>query len=323
MLRGVFADADSAAADALKDAPGTFFAQLWHVLNYRLFTLGSAELTLGVVLKLALLCALVLVGERLIRRKVTMQVLRRTKIDAALQYAIAKISGYVVILIGFYIALNAVGINLNSLTVVAGAIGIGIGFGLQNIIQNFIAGLIILAERPIALGDRVEVGGIAGTVTKIELRATVIVSTDNISTIVPNSNFITNPVTNWSHGDPRVQIRVPFGVAYGSNLDHLRRAVERVGAENADTLADPKPTLYFVSFGDSALNFELGVWTRTMTQSPRSYISAINFGIERALREAKIEIPFPQRDLNLRGNFPAAATPEQAAAVSAFLKPGA
>ncbi len=296
----MFAVTDNSAEAALKDAPDTFLTLAWRVLNYPLLSLGQGELTLGVILKLAVLCGLVLMGERLLRRKVTVRVLRRTKIDAALQYAIARISGYIVIVIGFYVALTTVGINLNSLAVVAGAIGIGIGFGLQNIIQNFVAGLIILAERPIALGDRVEVGGIAGTVTKIELRATEIVSNDNISTIVPNSNFITNPVTNWSHGDPRVQIRIPFGVAYGTDLEKLRQATEQVASRNPDTLQDPKPTLYFVSFGDSSLNFELGVWTQTMTQSPRRYISEINFGLERALREAKIEMPFPQRDLHIR-----------------------
>ena len=259
------------------------------------------HVTLSVVVELFVLCGLVIVGEHLLRRRVTMRVLRRTHIDAGLQYAIARISGYVFIVFGFYLALNAVGINLNSLAVVAGAIGIGIGFGLQNIIQNFISGLIILAERPIALGDRVEVGNVAGTITKIELRSTEIVSNDNISTIVPNSNFITNPVTNWSHGDPRVQMRIPFGVAYGTDLEKLKALMREVAEENKDTLKDPPSRLFFVAFGDSSLNFELGVWTKTMTHSPRTYISDLNFAIERKLRENKIEIPFPQRDLNFRG----------------------
>ena len=295
----MLADADL-PAEVLKDAPQDFFTSLERVLNYPFFTLGNGSITLAIILKLVVLCGLVLVLERLLQRKVVARVLRRTKIDAALQYAITRISGYVVIVIGFYIALTAVGLNLSSLAVVAGAIGIGIGFGLQNIIQNFVAGIIILAERPIAIGDRVEVGGVAGTVTKIELRATEIVSNDNISIIVPNSNFITNPVTNWSHGDPRVQIRIPFGVAYGSDLDLLRRVMDDVAARNGDTLKNPAPTLYFISFGDSALNFELGVWTETMTRSPRNYTSALNFAIERALREAGIEIPFPQRDIHVR-----------------------
>ena len=229
-----------------------------------------------------------------------MRVLKRTRIDTGTQYAIARISGYVIIAFGFYLALNAVGITLNSLAFLAGAIGIGIGFGLQNIIQNFISGLIILAERPIAIGDRVEVGGVSGTVTKIELRSTEILSNDNISTIVPNSNFITNPVTNWSHGDPRVQMRIPFGVAYGTDIENLKRVVQEVAAECPNALKDPAPRLFFVAFGDNSLNFELGIWTESLTHAPRSFISEVLYVLERTLRGNEIEIPFPQRDIHFR-----------------------
>ena len=127
--------------------------------------------------------------------------------------------GYPFIALGIYIALQLVGINFTSLAFVAGAVGVGIGFGLQNIVNNFVSGLIILAERPIAIGDRVEVGGVAGRITRMSLRSTTVVTNDNISIIVPNANFITHPVTNWSHGDPRVQIRLAVGVAYGSDLE--------------------------------------------------------------------------------------------------------
>jgi small-conductance mechanosensitive channel len=292
-----------ASLEAFKTVPHDAVGLFFWVINYPLVTLGKIDLTLGVVFKLAALCGLVLLGERLLRRYFTQTLLRRTAMDAGAQYAIARISGYVIIVLGFYMALNAVGLPLNSLAVVAGAIGIGIGFGLQNIIQNFISGIIILAERPIALGDRIEVAGFAGTVSKINLRSTEIISNDNITTIVPNSNFITNPVTNWSHGDPRVQIRIPIGVAYGTDIDKLKRALTEVAQENADVLKDPACTVYFIAFGDSALNFELGVWTRTMTHSPRRFTSDLNYGIERKLREARIEIPFPQRDLHLRSGF--------------------
>jgi small-conductance mechanosensitive channel len=275
------------------------------IFTYPIFTLGKAELTLAVILKLLVLCGLVVFGERILRHYFTTKVLKRTAMDAGAQYAIARISGYVILVFGFYMALNAVGLPLNSLAVVAGAIGIGIGFGLQNIIQNFISGIIILAERPIALGDRVEVGGVGGIISKINLRSTEIVSNDNITTIVPNSNFITNPVTNWSHGDPRVQIRIPIGVAYGTDIDKLKRLLTEVAQENADALKEPRCTVYFVAFGDSSLNFELGVWTQSMTHSPRRFISDLNFAIERELRENQIEIPFPQRDLHIRSAPPA------------------
>jgi small-conductance mechanosensitive channel len=292
--------AETTPVPSLKDIPHDPTGLFFWVINYPLVTLGKADLTLDVIFKLLVLCALVVLGERLMRRYFTLKVLKRTALDAGAQYSIARITGYIIIVFGFYLALNAVGLSLTSLAVVAGAIGIGIGFGLQNIIQNFISGIIILAERPIALGDRVEVGGVAGTVAKINLRSTEIVSNDNITTIVPNSNFITNPVTNWSHGDPKVQIRVPIGVAYGTDIGKLKRALTAVADGNPDALKDPPCTVYFIAFGDSSLNFELGVWTQSMTHSPRRFISALNYGIEEKLREAKIEIPFPQRDINFR-----------------------
>ncbi len=273
---------------------------LREVFDYPLFTLGDSSLTPGIILKLLLLFALILTAERLLRRYFTLRVLKRTRLDAALQYAIARIGGYLFILLGFYVALSAVGLNLNSLAVVAGAVGIGIGFGLQNVIHNFVSGIIILAERPIALGDRVEVGGVAGCVARIRLRSTEVITNDNISIIVPNSDFITHPVTNWSHGDPRVQIRIPVGVAYGTDVELLRTVLLEVAAAHPKVLKSPEPTVFFEAFGDSALQFELGVWTSEMTQSPRRFRSELNFAIERKLRENHIQIPFPQRDLHLR-----------------------
>jgi small-conductance mechanosensitive channel len=277
---------------------------VYKILDYPIFPLGERSLTVTLMLKLLALFALVLLAELLLRRFFMKRVLTRTKFDTSLQYAIARISGYLFILLGFYIALTAVGLNLSSLAVVAGAVGIGIGFGLQNIIHNFVSGIIILAERPIALGDRIEVAGVAGTVTKIRLRSTEIITNDNISIIVPNSDFVTNPVTNWSHGDTRVQIRVPIGVAYGSDVEKLKTVLLEVAAENANVLKSPEPTVFFEAFGDSALLFELGVWTSTMTHSPSRFRSELNFTIERKLRENKIEIPFPQRDLHIKsGSF--------------------
>lgn len=274
------------------------------VLDFAIFPLGDRNLTVALILKLLLLFILVLGAEYVLRRFLMKRVLKRTAFDASLQYAIARISGYLFILLGFYIALTAVGLNLSSLAVVAGAVGIGIGFGLQNIIHNFVSGIIILAERPIAMGDRIEVAGVAGTVTKIRLRSTEIITNDNISIIVPNSDFVTNPVTNWSHGDTRVQIRVPVGVAYGTEVERLKTALLEVAAENVNVLKTPEPKVFFEAFGDSALLFELGVWTSTMTHSPRRFRSELNFAIERKLRENKIEIPFPQRDLHIKsGSF--------------------
>ena len=221
-------------------------------------------------------------------------------LNRSLQYALAQIVSNVVLVIGILIVLTQTGINLGALAVFAGAIGVGIGVGLQGLASNFISGLVILAERPISIGDRVEVGENAGTVKRIGARATVIVTNDNISIIVPNSKFIEDPVTNWTYGDPRVRFRIPVGVAYGSDIGKVREALIAAGREHPNTLADPAPNVFFSEFGESSLNFELVVWSSEMSGRPRRYKSDLNFAIERKLREFGVEIPFPQRDLHIR-----------------------
>jgi len=274
--------------------------RLREALNYPLVKVGDGTVTLAGIASLLLLVVGVFIVERLIRRQLVTRLLRRTRLDSSLQYAIARIAGYVFIALGLYIALQVVGINLTSLAFIAGAVGVGIGFGLQNVVNNFVSGIIILAERPIAIGDRIEVGGVAGRVTRMALRSTTVVTNDNISIIVPNADFITNPVTNWSHGDPRVQMRLPLGVAYGSDLDKLQRVLLEVAHDNPHVMKNPGPSVFFTSFGESSLDFELGVWTQDMVHSPRRFRSDLYFAIEKKLREHKIEIPFPQRDLHLR-----------------------
>ncbi len=270
------------------------------ILNYPVFTLGARSLTLGLIGKFLLLFGGMILLVRLFTRVFLTRALARTSMEPSLQFAITRIAGYCLIILGGYVVLNFVGVELSSLAVFAGAIGVGLGFGLQNITNNFISGIIILAERPIKLGDRVEVATVAGRVTKISLRSTTVVTNDNISIIVPNSEFITQTVTNWSHSDPRVRIRIPFGVAYGTDTDKLNEVIMSVAAADPAVLKEPAPALFFDNFGDSSLNFELAVWTQDLASSPRRFRSQINYAIDRALREAKIEIPFPQRDLHIR-----------------------
>ena len=221
-------------------------------------------------------------------------------LDRSLQYAISQIAANTVLVVGIFIVLQNTGIHLEALTVFAGAIGVGIGFGLQNITSNFISGLVILAERPITIGDRVEVGGVTGQVLKIRARSTVIVTNDNITTIVPTQKFIDSPVTNWTYGDPRVRFRLPVGVAYGSDVELVRQKLVEAAEENPHTLKDPAPSVFFVQFGESSLQFELVAWSDQMSHRPRRYRSDLNFAIDKKFREAGIEVPFPQRDLNIR-----------------------
>ncbi len=221
-------------------------------------------------------------------------------LDRSLQYAISQIASNVVLVVGIFIVLQNTGIHLEALTVFAGAVGVGIGFGLQNVTSNFISGLVILAERPISIGDRVEVEGVTGQVLKIRARSTVVVTNDNITTIIPNQKFIDSPVTNWTYGDPRVRFRIPVGVAYGSDVELVRQKLVEAAEEDPHTLKDPAPSVFFVEFGDSSLNFELVAWSDEMSHRPRRYRSDLNFAINQKFRDAKIEIPFPQRDLNIR-----------------------
>src|SRR5437762_2400757 len=221
-------------------------------------------------------------------------------LDRALQYAISQIIANIVLVVGIFIVLENTGIHLGALAVFAGAVGVGVGFGLQNIASNFISGLVLLAERPITIGDRVEVAGITGQVQQIRARSTVIRTNDNISMIVPNTKFIDSPVTNWTYGDPRVRFRIPVGVAYGSDIAKVREALLAAGRENPNTLKDPAPSVFLNKFGDNSIDFELVVWSSEMSARPSRYRSDLNFAIEQKFREAGIEIAFPQRDLHIR-----------------------
>src|SRR5437660_7697834 len=228
------------------------------------------------------------------------RLLAQSGLDRSLQYAIAQVVSNVVLVVGIFIVLENTGIHLAALTVFAGAVGVGVGFGLQNIASNFISGLVILAERPITIGDRVEVAGIVGRVQQIRARSTVIMTSDNIAMIVPNSKFIDSPVTNWHYGDPRVRFRLPVGVAYGSDVRKVSDALVAAGRSNPHVLDDPAPSVFLKEFGASSINFELVVWSSEMSHRPSRFKSDLNFAIEEKLREAGIEIPNPQRDIHIR-----------------------
>ncbi len=264
---------------------------------------GPDTVTIGGILMLVFLFASVIIVERILQRLLIRRFLSKTPLEPSLQFGLSRIIGYTLITIGFYVAFQTVGFDLSSLAIIAASLGVGVGFGLQNIINNFVSGIIILVERPISIGDRIDVAGVAGRVTKIQLRSSTVVTNDNITMIVPNAQIISNTVTNWNHGDPKVRIRVPVGVAYGSDLKLLKRVLLEAAAEHPKALRDPSPVVLFTEFGDSSLNFELAVWTQEMTATPIHFTSQMNFIIERKLRENDIEIPFPQRDLHVRSSL--------------------
>src|SRR6266702_2398490 len=228
------------------------------------------------------------------------RLLAQSGLDRSLQYAIAQVVSNIVLVVGIFFVLENAGIHLAALAVFAGAVGVGVGFGLQNIASNFISGLVILAERPITIGDRIEVAGIAGQVEHIRARSTVIRTNDNIMMIVPNTKFIDSPVTNWTYGDRRVRFRIPVGVAYGSDVNKVREVLLEVADENSHTLKEPAPSVFLEKFGDSSIDFKLVAWSREMSHRPRRFRSDLNYLIYKHLTAAGIEIPNPQRDLHIR-----------------------
>ena len=182
-----------------------------------------------------------------------------------------------------------------------GALGIGLGFGLQNIFNNFVSGLILLFERPIQVGDVVEVNGIWGKVNKINVRSTLVQTYDNASLIIPNSEFISNQLKNWSFKDSRIRRKITVGVAYGSDLNLVRQTLMEVAENHPKVLAEPQPDILFEDFGDSALVFKLRIWT--LVDYALSTDTEIRFEIDRLFRKRNIQIPFPQQDIHFQSTL--------------------
>ena len=218
--------------------------------------------------------------------------------DIGLQDSITTISVYIIWTVGILMAMNVFGLNMTSITVVLGALGIGIGFGLQNIFNNFLSGIILLFERPIQVGDDVEINGIWATVKKINVRSTIVQTYDNATLIIPNSDFISSQVTNWSFKDKRIRRNIAVGVAYGSDVELVKSTLLETADQTPRVLKTPKPDVIFKDFGDNSLIFILRIWTRV--EYFYSVESAVRTAIDRLFRERKIEISFPQRDLHIR-----------------------
>lgn len=269
-------------------------------LYHPFFNIGDLEVTPASLFRFLLfMCALVIVS-RAVRNLVRTQVVARTSMDLGQQEATARITGYIVFLVGLAVGLQSAGINLNSLVVLGGAVSVGVGFGLQTIANNFVSGLILLVERPIKLGDRVDVGGTNGDVVRIAARSTWVRTNDNVVIIIPNSEFVSNRITNWTANDRQVRFSIPVGVSYGSNPDEVREVLLGVAQAHPDVLHEPAPEVRFMGFGDSSLDFELRVWTSRHVQTPKTLMSDLFFEVFRAFRENGIEIPFPQRDVHLK-----------------------
>lgn len=235
----------------------------------------------------------------LINRTLVKRLSRQMKMDRGIEFAIQKVTQYVLVGIGIYTAFAFVGLPVSAFAGIFALLSVGIGFGLQNITANFISGIILLIERPIKVGDRLTVGEIWGDVSRINLRTTIIQTPDNMSIIVPNSKILDDQIINWTFGDHRIRIRIPVGVAYGSDIRLVEKALAEAAAKHNLVLNKPIPQVWLKEFGDSSLNFELLVWIEKATERDQ-IVSDINKIIYKLFIDYNIEIPFPQRDLNIK-----------------------
>lgn len=285
------------------DNSSSLIQWLEDVMNISLFHLGDSHLTLGLLLALIFSFAALFIISEWIRKLLVHRILSRYDLATGTKQSIGTMVKYVLIIIGVFTILQTNGIDLSALGVLAGAIGVGIGFGLQNITNNFISGLIILFEQPIKVGDRIEVGDVTGDVIKISARATMVVTNDNITIIVPNSQFIDSQVINWSHSDRMVRFNFPVGVAYKEEPQRIRTLLLEVAKENDGVLTKPEPDVLLTEYGDSSINFILRVWTSEYINKPVVLKSQLYYAIFQKFKEAGVEIPFPQHDLHLRSGF--------------------
>ncbi len=274
-------------------------SSLARIESMRLFEVGGEAITPMHLLVLALVLLATLYVARLTRALLERRLLRAAESGA--RYTFVRLAQYTVWWLGAMLGLRVLNIDPTGIALAAGVLGVGAGLGLQGVVANFVAGLVLLFERPIKIRDRVTVENIEGSVVAISFRSTTIVTNDNIAVIVPNSDFINRSVINWSHSDRNVRIHAPVGVAYGSDVALVSRVLLAVAAETPGALASPAPEVRFTEFGESSLNFELLVWTDEPEQH-HALRSRLNFAIDAGFRKAGVQIPFPQRDLHLRSS---------------------
>jgi small-conductance mechanosensitive channel len=293
----------------LIENPVEWVKGIWAYINQKYevgnFRVSLTSLVIGVAI---FLIALTL--SRLISAFLQRRIAKRAHIDPGIQYTIVRLVYYAINTIGFLAAISqAFNADLTSLAVIFTALSVGIGFGLQYIAADIASGFILLFERPVRVGDRVTIGDDEGDVQSINLRTTTVMTNDRIAIIVPNSKLVSQRLVNWSYGDPRARISIPIGVASDSDVDLVTRTLIRAAEGVEDVLADPKPSVQFLKFGDSTLDFRLLVWTNKPRKHPQIK-SDINYNIERLFREKGIEIPFPTQELRIRGGQLHVATTE-------------
>lgn len=268
----------------------------------------GTTITYGGLISAVVVAVVSIVAAVVLRQVIVRRSRRQDAAHASTWYTLSRLVTYCVLTLGFFVAIAALGVPLSRFAVLAGAIGVGLGFGLQPLFANFVAGVVLLIDKSLKVGDFVELeSGATGQVRDIKMRATAIVTNDNIDILVPNSEFVSGRVVNWTHREVRRRLRIPFGVAYGTDKDLVRQAALEAAAAVPFTLdleGPLGPQVWLSEFGDSALEFELVVWLNPeATMKPIAVMAAYNWALHTALQKHGIEIPFPQRDLNVRTLF--------------------
>jgi len=262
---------------------------------------GSISFSAGDVLEFVLTVWLAYLVSAFIRFVLREDVYPRTRLTRGISYAISSLLNYVIIALGFALALGALGLDLTRVTVLVGAFGVGIGFGLQSVVNNFVSGLILLFERPVHVGDIVEVGELSGEVSRIGIRASTVRTWQGAEIIVPNAQLVTERVTNWTLSDRTRRIDLRVGVDYGSAPEKVVEVLEGVGRAHPQVLKDPAPQAVFIAFGDSSINFELRAWTNRFERWPKIQ-TELAVAVYAALPAAGMTLPFPQREVRILNN---------------------
>ena len=270
----------------------------WNLLSTPLFELGNSKISMASLFVILLILGSFFILSRIVERGVR-SVLKNKSIDPGIKGSIERFSRYLTVILGAFIALDTIGISLSSIAALGAVLMVGIGFGLQNLTQNFISGIIILLERPIKQGDIVFVGGVSGRVRDIRVRSTVIETRDDVAIIVPNSQFIAEQVINDSFSGQKIRRNIKVGVAYGSDVEKTTAILMKIANAHEQILKNPGPRVLFMDFGSSSLDFELRFWAAELWTTD-VILSDLRYAIDREFRNGDIEIPFPQRDLHIK-----------------------
>jgi len=288
---------------------GIYFLVIWRIfdnmteahetiMSYK-YTFGEFTFSVEMVLMMLIVLYLTTLISWVILAFVDSQIMAPRKMDIGVKESLKRLTHYGLFTVGFLIAVSMAGLDLQKFTIVAGALGVGIGFGMQNIVNNFVSGLILLFERPVKIGDTVTIGEEWGVISRIGLRSTIVETFDRSEIIVPNADLISQKVTNWTYSSKMVRVNLPVGVAYGSSLEMVLGILNKAAKEHPDVLKHPAPNTIFESFGNSSIDFMLRFWVHTIDDrlKVRSDVAVI---VDRMFREEGITIPFPQQDLHLR-----------------------